>query len=408
MGDFYQNGIITTLHDLSNRSLDELEYELVCFSKVRPMSLLLPSLYSELEGEALPAIIQHLKQVPYLREVVIGLDRADEKQFRHALEFFGELPQQHRILWNDGPRLQAIDKELQEKGLAPQELGKGRNVWYCLGYIFASGKSEAIALHDCDIVTYDRRLLARLIYPVANPNFNYEFCKGYYARVAGQSMNGRVCRLLVTPLLRALKRIVGASPYLDYMDSYRYSLAGEFSFRRDVISDIRIPSDWGLEIGVLSEVHRNFANNRLCQVDIAAVYDHKHQELSVDNANTGLSKMSIDISKALFRKLATQGVVFTPETFRTIKATYFRIALDFVETYKNDAVINGLNLDVHKEEQAVEMFARNLMTAGQEFLDKPMENPFIPSWNRVVSAIPDIFEKLRHAVEEDHKQFSSQ
>lgn len=406
MGDFYQNGIITTLHNLSDRSLDELEYELLCFSKVRPMSLLLPSLFSELQGDALPNIVNELKKVNYLGEIVIGLDRADESEYREALKFFGQLPQHHRVLWNDGPRLKAIDKELSEKGLAPQELGKGRNVWYCLGYIFAAGKGEAIALHDCDIVTYDRSLLARLVYPVANPNFNYEFCKGYYARVAGDNMNGRVCRLLVTPLLRALKRIFGASPYLEYMDSYRYALAGEFSFRRDVISDLRIPSDWGLEIGVLSEVHRNYANNRLCQVDIADMYDHKHQSLSADNDQAGLSKMSIDICKALFRKLATQGTVFNSETFRSVKATYFRIALDFVETYKNDAIINGLNLDVHKEEMAVEMFAQNVMKAGQEFLDKPMENPFIPSWNRVVSAMPDIYNRLLSAVEEDHKEFS--
>jgi len=407
MGDFYQNGIITTLHDLSNRKLDELEYELICFSKIRPMSLLLPSLYSELQTQALPNIIRHLKEVPYLNEIVIGLDRANEDEFKHALSFFGELPQHHRILWNDGPRLQAIDQQLQSLGLAPQELGKGRNVWYCLGYIYASGKSESVALHDCDILTYDRRLLARLIYPVANPNFNYEFCKGYYARVADRSVNGRVCRLLVTPLIRALKRVIGSSPYLDYMDSYRYSLAGEFSLRRDVISDLRIPSDWGLEIGVLSEVHRNYANNRLCQVDIAETYDHKHQDLSLDNQSDGLSKMSVDISKAFFRKLATQGEVFTTEKIRTVKATYFRIALDFVETYKNDAVINGLDLDIHKEEQAVEMFSKNIMSAGQEFLDRPMDNPFIPSWNRVASAIPDIFDQLKQAVEEDHKEFSS-
>jgi glucosyl-3-phosphoglycerate synthase len=61
------------------------------------------------------------------------------------------------------------------------------------------------------------------------------------------------------------------------MGSFRYPLAGEFSFRRDVLNDIRIPSDWGLEIGVLSEMHRNYASNRLCQVDIADNYDHKHQ-----------------------------------------------------------------------------------------------------------------------------------
>jgi glucosyl-3-phosphoglycerate synthase len=37
-----------------------------------------------------------------------------------------------------------------------------------------------------------------------------------------------------------------------------------------------------------------------------------------------------------------------------------------------------------------------------------MERPFIPSWNRVVSAVPDIFDELVHAVEEDHKEFSNQ
>ena len=405
MGDFHQNGIITTLHNLSRRPLEALESELVAFGRQRPMALILPSLFSELEGEALPRIIHHLKAVPYLSQIVVGLDRANEAEYRHALDFFGALPQHHRVLWNDGPRLRAIDAELEIHDLAPKELGKGRNVWYCMGYVLASGIGESVALHDCDILTYDRELLARLIYPVANPRFNYEFCKGYYARVANEKINGRVCRLLVTPLIRALKKVIGDREYLDYLDSFRYPLAGEFSFRKDVLNDIRIPSDWGLEVGVLSEMHRNYAHNRLCQVDIADVYDHKHQEISLDDQNAGLSKMSVDIAKSVFRKLATQGEVFTPETFRSLKATYFRIALDFVETYNNDAIMNGLSLDIHQEEEAVEMFAENIMTAGQVFLEKPMEKPFIPCWNRVVSAVPDIFEKLKAAVEADTREF---
>lgn len=405
MGDFYQNGIITTLHKLSHRSIDDMEQELLRFSRTRPLGLILPSLFSELEGEALPHIVEELQAVPYLAEIVIGLDRADEAQYRHALAFFGKLPQRHRVLWNDGPRLKALDAELQARDLAPKELGKGRNVWYCMGYTLASGRAESVALHDCDILTYDRSLLARLIYPVANPQFNYEFCKGYYARVADGKINGRVSRLLVTPLLRALMKTLGDMEYLDYMDSFRYPLAGEFSFRRDVLTDIRIPSDWGLEIGVLSEVYRNYANNRLCQVDIADVYDHKHQEMSREDSTRGLSKMSIDIAKALFRKLATRGVTFNSETFRSLKATYYRIALDFVETYHNDAVMNGLTLDIHNEEVAVEMFAENIMKAGEAFLEYPMERPFIPSWNRVISAVPDILERLREAVEQDQAEF---
>eukprot|EP00487_Bulimina_marginata_P003535 TRINITY_DN18523_c0_g1_i1.p1 TRINITY_DN18523_c0_g1~~TRINITY_DN18523_c0_g1_i1.p1 ORF type:complete len:152 (-),score=25.84 TRINITY_DN18523_c0_g1_i1:122-577(-) len=151
MADFYQNGTVTTLHNLAQREPEDMAAELLEFSKIRSLGLILPSLFSELEGKALPDIINKIKDVKYLSEIVIGLDRADLAQYKHALSFFAQLPQHHRVLWNDGPRLQAIDAKLQALGLAPKELGKGRNVWYCMGYILASGKAESIALHDCDI-----------------------------------------------------------------------------------------------------------------------------------------------------------------------------------------------------------------------------------------------------------------
>jgi glucosyl-3-phosphoglycerate synthase len=403
MGDFYQNGIITNFHNLRSRDTEELERELTSFSRKRPMTLVLPSLYSELEGNALPRIVEILKDVPYLEEIIIGLDRADEKQFRQAKEFFSVLPQQHRILWQDGPNLRAIDKKLSEHDLSPTHEGKGRNVWYCYGYVLASGRSQSVAMHDCDILTYDRSMLARLIYPVANPAFNYEFCKGYYFRCADGELKGRASRLLVTPLLRTLKKIFGYNDYLEYLDSYRYPLSGEFSMRTDLLNDIRIPSDWGLEIGVLSEVKHNFETRRICQVDIADRYDHKHQPLSRESIDNGLSKMTLDISKALFRKLATCGIVFDKGKFRTIKATYYRIALDFIETYYNDAMMNGLSLDRHAEEEAVELFAANILEAGKQFLDHPLETPFIPSWNRVSSALPNVLEHIYEAVEKDNE-----
>ncbi len=406
MGDFYQNGVITTLHNLSRRPVEDLEAELQEFAKLRPMALVLPCLYSELEGPALGHIVDELCKVPYLAKIVIGLDRATQEEYKKALNFFSRLPQEHVVLWNEGPRLQGIDQELKEVGLAPRELGKGRNVWYCMGYLQAEAKAEAIALHDCDIVTYERGMLARLIYPIANPAFDYEFCKGYYARVAGGTINGRVCRLLVTPLLRSLAKVIGSHDYIEYLDSYRYPLAGEFSMRADVLAGIRIPSDWGLEIGVLSELKRNYSTNKLCQVDIADNYDHKHQKMSYDDQEAGLNKMSIDISKAVFRKLATTGVVFSEETFRTIKATYLRVALDFVESYHSDAIINGLTLDIHKEEKAVELFSQNIMTAGLHFLDNPQEKPFIPSWTRVNSALPQIGRRFLAAVDDDIREFS--
>lgn len=407
MADSFQGGRITTLHNIVDRPLEALEEELIQFSVDTPMGLILPSLFSELEGPALANIVNELTKVRFLQQIVIGLDRADESEYRKAIEFFSRLPQPHRILWNDGPNLMAIDQRLQEMGLAPTQLGKGRNVWYCMGYMLARDEIEAVALHDCDIVTYERSLLARLIYPVANPSFQFQFSKGYYSRIANKYMGGRVSRLLVTPLIRALEHTLDKNhqEYLLFMDSFRYPLAGEFSMRKDAMAGLRLPSDWGLEVGVLMEMLRNYSTRRICQVDIADIYDHKHQSLSQDNDQAGLSKMSIDITKAFFRKLATDGVVFNNGMFRTLKATYLRIGLDLVDSYRCDALMNGLDFDVHTEEQMVELFAENLMKAGDAFINNPLEQPFIPHWNRVVSAIPDIYEQLIDAVEKDHQMY---
>jgi glucosyl-3-phosphoglycerate synthase len=154
------------------------------------------------------------------------------------------------------------------------------------------------------------------------------------------------------------------------------------------------------------EMQRNNSTRRICQADIADIYDHKHQDVSADDDNGGLNKMSIDISKAFFRKLATTGVVFNRGIFRSLKATYFRIALDLIESYHADAEMNGLTFDVHSEEQMVELFAENLMKAGQVYLERPMEQPFIPHWDRVANAIPDIYDRLIDAVEKDRATYS--
>ena len=407
MSEFSQNGVVATLHDFSNRDLKDLERDLKKFSKDRKMELILPCLYSELEGSALPNIVSEISKTNYLNHIIIGLDRANEEQAKKAWNFFKKLNCPFTILWNDGHNLLKLDKELKNYNLAPQELGKGRNVWYCLGMAIARGEARSIAFHDCDILTFDRRLLAKLFYPVVNPLFNFEFCKGYYPRVAEGKMNGRVSRLLVTPLLTAMEKTVGHNDYLDYMKAFKYPLAGEFSFRRNLMADMRIPCDWGIEIGILSEMYRNQASNRICQVDLADTYDHKHQDLSIDDQTKGLSKMSIDIIKTLIKKLATQGNSFSLETFRSIKATYYRTALDLIDIYRRDALMNGLKYDSHMEEKAVELFALNIMKAGESFFENPMDTPFIPTWSRVNSAIPNFMNRLKQKVELDNEKYKS-
>ena len=402
MSDFFQTGIITTLHQLGKPSLERLESELRGFSKTRPIALVLPALYSEFEGPAMPGIVQELTKVKYLHEIVLVLDKASEADFKRVREFMSPIPSDVRIIYNDGKRITEVYETLKRNGLDPGPRGKGRSVWLAYGYVLARGQSEVIALHDCDIVTYSRELLARLCYPIASPTLNYVFCKGYYSRVTNK-LNGRVTRLLVTPLIRSLQHLVGQHGFLCFLDGFRYSLAGEFSMSVDMARINRIPSDWGLEVGSLAEVYRNYSPHRVCQVDIAATYEHKHQALSADDAEKGLMKMAVDICKSIFRTLASDGVVFSEGLFRSLKVTYLRQAEDTLMKYEADARINGLGFDRHEEAMAVEAFTRAIAMASQAFVENPLGNPPVPNWNRVSAAIPDIFEILRLAVDEDNK-----
>jgi glucosyl-3-phosphoglycerate synthase len=402
MSDFFQSGVVATLHRLGKPDPDRLDRDLIPLSRERPVALVLPSLFSELEGPALGHIVEELCIVPYLNEVVISLDRADEKQFAKAREFFSILPQRHRIIWNDGLRLQAIYKTLRDNALNLGEQGKGRGCWMAYGYILGRGESSVVALHDCDILTYTREMLGRLVFPVMNPNFDYRFCKGFYSRITDR-MHGRVTRLLMTPLIRSLRSILGHLPFLNYLDSFRYILAGEFAMDADLARVNRIPADWGLEIGMLSEVYRNVTIQRICQVDLAGNYEHKHQVLSESDPSTGLMKMAVDICKSLFRTLAAEGVVLSAGVFRTLMASYKRTAEDHIERFHADAAINGLQFVRHEEETVVEALSKAIRMAGEQFLEDPLGAALIPNWSRVTSALPNLLADLYRAVEEDNR-----
>ncbi len=402
MSDFFQNGEIATFHRLKHRDINELEEELLEATRHRPISLVLPYIPIELEGAGLPKIVEELRNVRYLKNIVVGMGNSNAEEFRQAKEFFSVLPQKPKLIWCTGPTIENLYSLLADKGINVGGDGKGRSAWTSYGYILALENSQVIALHDCDVATYDRDLLARLCYPVAHPNIGFGFCKGYYSRVTDQ-MHGRVTRIFVTPLIRALKEALGSNQFLEYLDSFRYILAGEFSMDVDLAHLIRIPGDWGLEVGVLAEIHRNCALRRICQVDLSDNYEHKHQPMSLEDPNKGLLKMGTDIAKSIFRTMASMGYTLSNEFFLTLRSSYLRIAQDFIARYEYDSEMNGLKYDRHKEGTAAEAFVTCIISAGQQFLETPVEVPYIPNWNRVVSAIPNIFELLINAVEEDNK-----
>ncbi len=403
MSDFYQTGVVTTLHRLKPNNVERLEGDLERFSRNRPIGLVLPALYSEFETPAMQRIVAELRRVRYLQRIVVVLGRATAGQFDKARAAFSDFYTPVTLVWVDGGRIQGLLRLLEEKALSAGGDGKGRSCWLAYGAILAARDCDVIALHDCDIVNYERQLLARLCYPVAHPNLGFEFCKGFYSRVTDR-MHGRVTRLFVTPLVRGLMSMAPSAAFLQFLDSFRYALAGEFAMDVNLARINRIPGDWGLEIGVLAEVYRNCAVARICQVDLADTYEHKHQDLSQDDSSKGLRRMAADIAKSLFRTMASEGLVFTADHFRSLEVRYVRIAQDTIARYYADAMLNGLKFDRHGEEIAVAAFARSLRQAAEEFIQDPLGLPLIPNWNRVLAAVPEFFELLLDAIEKDSRQ----
>src|SRR5215510_8476176 len=174
MSDFFQTGAIATLHRLGTPNIARLEQELEKFSEETPMALVLPCHIRELGTPALNRIARELRGVTYIKQIVVGIDGATRaREWKKARKFFSQLPQRPVLLWNDGPRMQSLFRQLDDSELNPGPNGKGRNVWICLGYVLASEQARMVALHDCDIVTYGRELLARLFYPVAHPALGF-------------------------------------------------------------------------------------------------------------------------------------------------------------------------------------------------------------------------------------------
>jgi glucosyl-3-phosphoglycerate synthase len=76
VADIYQSNLIATFHRLGSPRLEDLEAELVRLSRRYRLALVLPALYSEFEGDALPGILDQLPRASYVDDIVMVLGRA--------------------------------------------------------------------------------------------------------------------------------------------------------------------------------------------------------------------------------------------------------------------------------------------------------------------------------------------
>jgi glucosyl-3-phosphoglycerate synthase len=391
----YKQELITTIHDFGC-NLELLEEKMLDLSEQSSTAVVIPALYDELERPALTIIRDRLKQCAFIKTVIVCLYADTIAQYTHAVEFFESLPQPTLVIWENGKRVTNILENLRDRSLDLSTFrGKGRAVWLGLGV--ASLSAEAIALHDADITTYDRSYPLKLLYPLLEKEFGIAFNKAYYARISSESrsLNGRVMRLFVTPLLTALTELLGYQNFLRYLNSFRYPLSGEFAMTKDLALNIRIPSNWGLEIGLLAEVYRNVAQKRISQIDLG-IFDHKHQAIGT-STQEGLQKMCRDILRSILRTLTEkEQVIVTREHLHALRIKFRREAQDYTRQYFVDARFNQLNFDRHQEEVTTELFERVIAEAGEDYFVNPA-GAQIPDWTRALAVMPDLQEQLRDA-----------
>ncbi|NJO47383.1 MAG: glucosyl-3-phosphoglycerate synthase [Oscillatoriales cyanobacterium RM2_1_1] len=395
----YKQELITTIHDFGC-NLELLEARLTQLSETSPTAVLIPALYAELERPALTHTCEQLKLCKFVNTIVVSLHAETQEQYVRAVQFFSMLPQPTFVLWENGQRVVQLLEKLRDKGLNLLDFkGKGQAVWLGLG--IASLQAEAIALHDADIITYDKSYPLKLLFPLVEKELGISFNKAYYARLGGypNQFHGRVVRLFITPLLAALTDLLGYNNYLRYLGAFRYPLSGEFALTNDLALSTRIPGNWGLEIGLLSEVYRNVAEKRIAQIDIG-IFDHKHQSVG-ETADQGLRKMCRDILRSILRTLTeTERVVLTSDHIRTLRVKFRREAQNITRQYFVDARFNNLHYDRHQEEITVELFEQVITEAGQDYLDNPA-NVQIPDWTRALAVMPALREQLREATRRD-------
>lgn len=392
--DFYQLGP-TTLHDLQPDRRGHARALVGKHAKDRPPALVMPMLYREMERPALLGIRQGLQKAYFLHEVIVPLTAANEDEVAKVRSFFRDLPVPVTVLWCEGPEVRETLDKLADRGFDLRNFtGKGLAVW--LGMGAASDENHALVVHDADIEHYDPKIIHRLLLPILAPEMDFYFAKGYYARLTEERMYGRVTRLFLWPLLDALRTALGAhSPLLHYLRTFRYPLSGDMAMTADLARNLRVPTDWGLELGILGEVYRNASAKRICQVDLG-VYNHKHNAIG-KSRDEGLQRMSLDIATTVYRLLAgAEGARITSDLLTTLQVAYRREAQDAIRRYHMDSIANGLRYDRHGEELFVETLEPILRDAGMLFMREPSRD-LIGEWLRAISADPTAPARLHAA-----------
>lgn len=367
--EYVQEGI-TTLHDFGDRSPSASRKELQ--PVLERTGIVVPMTDREHETRTTERILSELERLDPAQVFVpvrIASGRIDS--FRRWLDGF-DLP--ITALWCNAP---PVERVVRSHGL-PTDFGKGSDVWLALGA--ALDACEYVVVHDADAKTFDRDHVLRLLTPLANHD-ELSFSKAYYARVENGRLYGRLFRLCYEPLIRAIaSQAEQTHPYLTYLQSFRYPLAGEFAVTTEFGRSIRPPPSWGLEVAILGDAFDYGGFRGTVQVDLGR---HEHHHRSVCGS-AGLEGMSHRVVETLLQTLEAHGI---DVEYDALTDRFLAMGNRLVDQYHADAAFNGFEYDAADERDQVERYANSV--APPAAIDR------LPSWRETSLAPRTVLEASR-------------
>ena len=151
--------------------------------------------------------------------------------------------------------------------------GKGYALWLGFAYVCNKYKHLAIvATIDADIKTFTHDFLLKLLYPLVH--FGAHLNKGYYVRYADEKLTGRLARLLVFPLLQAMKLQLGSDNLCDFLSEFRYPISGDVAITSRLISQLSLMQGWSYDLSLLIQARKRTISEKLFQTEVTDNYQH--------------------------------------------------------------------------------------------------------------------------------------
>jgi glucosyl-3-phosphoglycerate synthase len=200
-----------------------------------------------------------------------------------------------RIARDAGAAVFAAGDVLPEHASGP---GKGQALWRSLH----ASVGDIVVWCDADIVDFDPRFVTGLVGPLLD-DAGLVFVKGCYDR-STESVDGggRVTELVARPVLSLLHPdLVG----------FQQPLAGEFAGRRAALEQVPFVDGYGVDLGLVIDLVRQFGARRVAQVDLGA-RRHRNRPLG-ELSPQALEVLHVALERAGVTDLPTHPVLWTAE-----------------------------------------------------------------------------------------------